>query len=832
MIFELVYTSAPTGLFVGNTGFSVVGCTKNMDMAICRQLENLSAYTPLYPHYDSRAGDNPVNFAHRIISVSGRQYHVLSRICFNGLDYTQRSNKLASHLAISQEETPALPSGPACVFFQEGLFKDEKWEIKTAYFDFPPVVIDLMRGLDVCKTWQQESGDAGWAGVIAESFISNPQRNVYVVFDPERSAQNIHLIAEILSLLPQHMRWQITFSTYFTELPAGVSCNLRFCLPSCEALSTAKQNPSANLIVDLCSKLPPATGGNLVTTARTGKEVIPEMAGGNPFIVPQIPQQYVPVQQNLAPSNSGAKIAAYALLFALVIVGSLFIVFKRSDSNKIKSLSKDIAQNRKLMEQALSLTGRSLLVRVQNLEQAAYRMPNVSDISAQRDEVSAFVKKYEIASKKSKDKNFGVKDAQKYYERLNKLLKKHFQLIEQLHRRESFAQIEKTLVDDIAEYQATLESSALGEKVQPPYDTIKYTPRADRAMIKAVLTMANTNIDQIKESQSLLRKKFPHVKFPVMKDPLPNHIAVAQAPSQRSALFRALNQRKPYTVSFSDLLPGAEIKAVYWGKDSMKNTRGIYSISAKGTTIELKVDLTKGLLKISRMDKGKNGIPAGEFSIQVIKGNDSQWIEFFLTGQAKVGASVQLSLVATTKGFYVKYPVPKDLQENPDTLKDIVAVLTYGDKKAPLTLHDGKVWKSDLLPLPSTKLDPLLLLRERLTTIRNQFRSNMQKKYFSPAIEKLDAFTIYDKSPKSEDDLELLIDAALSSITIDKLGVVPKGILAKYLKQTLPEAMATIENEICKVIQSALGAVCVTLETHSKSWTQQVTIKNFKRGDE
>ena len=228
----LVYTSAPKGLFVGNTGFSVVGCTKNMDLAICRQLETLSAYTPLYPHYDSRAWSNPVNFAHRIINVSGKQYHVLSRICFNGLDYTQRSNKLASHLAISQDETIALPSGPACIFSQNRLFKDEKWQIKTEYFDFPPMVIDPRLELEICKTWQQESGDAGWAGVIAESLLTNPQKNVYVIFDPQRSAQNLHLVAEILSLLPFHMRWQITFSTYFTELPAGITCNLRFCLPS------------------------------------------------------------------------------------------------------------------------------------------------------------------------------------------------------------------------------------------------------------------------------------------------------------------------------------------------------------------------------------------------------------------------------------------------------------------------------------------------------------------------------------------------------------------------------------------------------------------------
>ena len=90
MAYELVYTSAPRGLFPGNTGFAVVGCTRNMDFSLCKQLENLSAYSPVYPPYDSNAANNPVNFAHRIINVNGITYHILSRICYNGLDYTHR----------------------------------------------------------------------------------------------------------------------------------------------------------------------------------------------------------------------------------------------------------------------------------------------------------------------------------------------------------------------------------------------------------------------------------------------------------------------------------------------------------------------------------------------------------------------------------------------------------------------------------------------------------------------------------------------------------------------------------------------------------------------
>ena len=360
MIYELVYTSAPTGLFPGNTGFSVVGCTRNMDMALCKQLEKLSAYTPLYPHYDANAWSNPVNYAHRIINSNGQTFHILSRICFNGVDYTNRSNKLASHLAISENETQRLPSGPASIFLQPDLFKSEKWRIQTAYFDSAPVLQDRGTKLQPCDTWKQITGDAGWAGFIAENLMRNPQKNVYIVFSPEKSKQNLQLLVEVLNLLPPPTRWQLTFSTYFTELVPGTSCNLRFCLPNAPLLQNARQNPNANLVIDISRPLPVPSGGNLLEIARTGK--LPEAhmplcpagnAGQQP--VAQVPPFLQAAQQaaHIAPKDNGmSKIAIVVMAFFLFVMGVGLLSAVSNNRQKIALLEEELKHSKEELRQS------------------------------------------------------------------------------------------------------------------------------------------------------------------------------------------------------------------------------------------------------------------------------------------------------------------------------------------------------------------------------------------------------------------------------------------------------------------------------------------------
>src|SRR5437899_13103500 len=69
----------------------------------------------------------------------------------------------------------------------------------------------------ICHAWQELTGDAGWAGVLAESYLANPNGRVYLLFEPGMDL--LPLFAESLALLPPEHRWQVTFSTYFMGLP-------------------------------------------------------------------------------------------------------------------------------------------------------------------------------------------------------------------------------------------------------------------------------------------------------------------------------------------------------------------------------------------------------------------------------------------------------------------------------------------------------------------------------------------------------------------------------------------------------------------------------------
>src|SRR5258706_16459040 len=106
MSYELFYTSAPRGLKAGTKGFCTVAVTRGMPAVLLDRLESLSGYRPLYPAGSPKADDNPVSWAHWLVSAGAQTYSVLSRVCFAGLDYTQPSNKFAHHIALTTAEQP------------------------------------------------------------------------------------------------------------------------------------------------------------------------------------------------------------------------------------------------------------------------------------------------------------------------------------------------------------------------------------------------------------------------------------------------------------------------------------------------------------------------------------------------------------------------------------------------------------------------------------------------------------------------------------------------------------------------------------------------------
>jgi hypothetical protein len=184
------------------------------------------------------------------------------------MDYTQRTNKLAHHVALSESERTA--GGPASALAEPG-FCVTRWESGPQVFPQGRLPVQLVRPLERCRAWRALAGDAGWAGVLAEGAISRPPRTATVIFSPGQ--EMLPLVVEALALVPLQKRWEVTFSTYFTRLPAGLECQWRFVLAGSPEANAARANPHA-LVIDLTRSSGEASGGRLVEAARTG--VLPE----------------------------------------------------------------------------------------------------------------------------------------------------------------------------------------------------------------------------------------------------------------------------------------------------------------------------------------------------------------------------------------------------------------------------------------------------------------------------------------------------------------------------------------------------------------------------
>jgi hypothetical protein len=264
---ELHYTSVPRGLKPGSRGFCTVAATPQMSSVLADRLEGLSGYQPVFPSHDPFAALNPIVYSHLRLTVAGRVLSVLSRIGPAGLDYSGRPNKYAHHVVLEQHERPA--GGPAWLLSQLG-FMQTGWAGEPR--ELPAGRIPPMgdRPSAMARAWQTVTGDAGWAGILAESFLIDSKRPALILFAPGMDV--LLLLSEALALLPPARRWDVEFSTYFTQLPIGTNCSWRCTLAGSAEANFALRIPNA-LVIDLCCPLGPAEGGALVQMARTGERV-------------------------------------------------------------------------------------------------------------------------------------------------------------------------------------------------------------------------------------------------------------------------------------------------------------------------------------------------------------------------------------------------------------------------------------------------------------------------------------------------------------------------------------------------------------------------------
>ena len=259
---ELQYTSVPQGLKAGSRGFCVVVMTRGMSNPVAERLESLSGYDMFYKVGHPNIDLNPAQYAHWIVELEGKPAHVLSYVGYAGMDFNGRANKFAHHVRL--EDRDLSPGGPAWMVLNQGAM--------TKTFVPPTRTIEprtMPRGdtsARECENWIRATGDGGWAGTLAQQVFLDPTKAAYVIYpimiDP------LPLILEAAALLPVELRWQATFSSYFTRVPADVTCAWRFCLEGTDAAREARAAAGRALVIDLVTGRKRAPDSAMATLAR------------------------------------------------------------------------------------------------------------------------------------------------------------------------------------------------------------------------------------------------------------------------------------------------------------------------------------------------------------------------------------------------------------------------------------------------------------------------------------------------------------------------------------------------------------------------------------
>ena len=283
MSHEILYTSARKLLKAGMSGYGTVISTRGISSHLAEKLEGLSGYRWAYEPGTPNAHLNPVCYSHVQIAVAGQKYQVLSRVSDYGADYSGRTNKIAHHVALLETELTA--GGPAWILKSDG-FCESTWDQQTRVIETGRQPTRSVRSSADYSLWERVTGDAGWAGVLAETALAAERRPVHVLFP--LGMDTLSLIEESLNLLPHRERWKVSFSSYYNSLPASVDCLWRFVLDGTPEAANLRRQPHQT-IIDLCSKLIAPAGGELVQKAREGWQPIPVVSSAAPTRLPLKP---------------------------------------------------------------------------------------------------------------------------------------------------------------------------------------------------------------------------------------------------------------------------------------------------------------------------------------------------------------------------------------------------------------------------------------------------------------------------------------------------------------------------------------------------------------
>jgi hypothetical protein len=207
---ELIFTSVPSGVNPGSTGYCTVAKHKGIDRLLDQALEEICFYEMM------NAAAKPVVHAYRIVHLNTGTFHVLTRISFSGSDHTGRTNYLAHNLIFDQAETYAQTVSPAEIFLNgTGWLSAWPKGAPPAFLNEGTCKVSLPASSSAhssLQTWANFTGN----GNLAHELGGRGQWKFMTQGGDHQSS--LSLIAEFASLpgTPnQQLCWsQLTFTTY------------------------------------------------------------------------------------------------------------------------------------------------------------------------------------------------------------------------------------------------------------------------------------------------------------------------------------------------------------------------------------------------------------------------------------------------------------------------------------------------------------------------------------------------------------------------------------------------------------------------------------------
>ena len=210
---QLIFTSAPSGIHPGRSGFQVVAQHHDLPSRLIQTLEKESTY-----EFADNSMPKPIVCKFFKIEVGEDEYCVLTRIQECGADFTGRPNHIAHHIVFKQSELPACP--PSALFT---LWKGWRtnWRQKPRYlgnwdrinYENPKQPFYYLDFARPAKTWKTYTDDEGTAALPHE-MVKTP-----LLFPCPTGKEDalLWLIFESQSLKDPQEGWDVTFTNYLCE---------------------------------------------------------------------------------------------------------------------------------------------------------------------------------------------------------------------------------------------------------------------------------------------------------------------------------------------------------------------------------------------------------------------------------------------------------------------------------------------------------------------------------------------------------------------------------------------------------------------------------------